>query len=37
VLVSRFNDPERAIAHLGEAGVRCFDTTGLMARCEGDG
>jgi hypothetical protein len=37
VLVFRFNDPDRALAHLREAGVRCFDTPGLMARCEGDG
>jgi len=33
VLVFRFDNPDRAITQLTEAQVRCFDTPGLMARC----
>jgi hypothetical protein len=36
VLIFRFDDPDRAIDHLRDAGVRCFDTPDLMARCEND-
>ena len=37
VLVFRFSDPDRAITHLGNAGISLFDIPGLMARCEGGG
>lgn len=36
VLVFRFEDPGRAIACLDEAGVRCVNIPGLIARREGE-
>ncbi len=37
VLVFRFQEPDRAIAHLAKSGIRCFDTPTLMARCVNNG